>query len=151
MANIILCYRKISLSLPLCLIMVYLSNYLYLSLYLSTDYLTNTSFYPKWTVSNIPKKGISKLGASLLDNTDALCGLITKEPAAQAFYSKIYLSIHKRMIWPLYTCGYSASNWLRFLCLASVPLKPRARLWVLLDFRRTACRRGWYEKWGCRG
>ena len=46
----------------------------------------STNYCPKEFLTNIPKKEISTLDISLLDNVITLCGQITRGPIAQAYY-----------------------------------------------------------------
>ena len=63
----------------------------------------STDYYSK-ILANIPKKGISKLDVSLLDNTTTLHGQVTRELTAQVFYMNIYLLCPQKVIQPIYAC-----------------------------------------------
>jgi len=93
-----------------------LSNYLLSSIQLSVlvPYQLSTQ-----NVSNISKKGIPKLDTSLLDSAVPLHRQVTSGHCSTRFLTKIYLTVHIRIIRPKYSCEYRAPDQPSFLCLAS--------------------------------
>jgi len=110
------CVIIIFLSLPMHLTTVSLS--IYLSSYLLNHYLCANALSTQ-KLSITPKKEISTLGASLLDNTLTLCRQVTRGHYSMSLLPKIYLTGPQRVIRPITYMGYCATDRPSFLCLAS--------------------------------
>ena len=118
-ANTIFVLSKISLSSPV------VGNSI--SIYLFQSTLFNTTLCASTLSTQLsnqklfitPKKGISTLDVPLLGNAVPLHRQVTSGHCSTRLLPKNYLTVHKRVIRPKYSCEYRAPDRPSFLCLAS--------------------------------
>ena len=113
-----------------CVIEIFLSSPVVgnsISIYLFQSTLFNTTLCASTLSTQLsnqklfitPKKGISTLDVPLLGNAVPLHRQVTSGHCSTRLLPKNYLTVHKRVIRPKYSCEYRAPDRPSFLCLAS--------------------------------